>query len=88
MWALSAGVKGPASEADHSSLSNSEIKNVGAIPPLSRKSSFLNSRELRYNLQRGTPIMEPYPTDMSLNKIHNIAAYFVRFNFNIKFLYP
>jgi hypothetical protein len=32
--ALSPGVRRPGREADHSSLSNAEVKNNGAIPPL------------------------------------------------------
>jgi hypothetical protein len=38
-WALSPGVKRSGCETDHSPPSSSEVKNVGAIPPLSHASS-------------------------------------------------
>jgi hypothetical protein len=40
LGALSLGVKWPRREADHSSPSSAEVKNGGAIPPLSHTSSW------------------------------------------------
>jgi hypothetical protein len=51
LGALSPGLKSLAREADYSPPSNAEVKNGGAIPPLSHISSWLSAKLIMHNVK-------------------------------------